>query len=351
MSTAWRRLEDMASTGQDCEEKPRNEKRKRKEEREEKTQKRRRGAEESGLEDEEPAAPRPYPISRYNVHQVLGRGAFGKVVLASVPGRNIKMAVKIIDKKRNEEETIIRERQILLAAQDCPFICQLYAAQQSEERAYLIMEYLPGGSLEALVEMCGCLNIGNVRFYTAEMICGLQFLHGLNIVHEDLKPDNVMLDADGHIRIIDLGMAREGSNTAEDWWCLGFVMARMAGPQPQDDFSYFYFQQKTTDKPTSPTRADAEEKQLAQDLIWKLMCSDPEKRLDVARNIRGHPFFSIIGWEELENRRVRPPWKPYEAELQTPHLQWPEDTEPLHPMPAYNYMSPRWARWMRRSRL
>ncbi|XP_069808953.1 protein kinase C theta type-like [Dendropsophus ebraccatus] len=349
MSTAWRRLEDMASTGQDFEEKRRNEKRKRKEEREEKTQKRRRGAKERGLEDEEPAAPRPYPISRYNVHQVLGRGCFGEVVLASVPGRNIRMAIKIINKKRSAEETIMRERQILLAAQDCPFICQLHAAQQSEERAYLIMEYLPGGSLKDLIKMCGCLNIGNVRFYTAEMICGLQFLHGLNIVHRDLKPDNIVLDADGHIRIIDLGLAREGANTAHDWWCLGTVMSRMAGPRSPYDFDNFH--QKTTDEPTSPPWADAEEKHLETDLIRKLMCSDPEKRLDVARNIREHSFFSIIGWEELENRRVRPPWKPYEAELQTPHLQWPEETEPLHPMPAYNYMSPRWARWMRRSRL
>ncbi|XP_073419276.1 protein kinase C-like 1 isoform X2 [Dendrobates tinctorius] len=115
----------------------------------------------------------------------------------------------MITKKGDNEDTILREWRILLAARDCPFLCHLYAAHQSQHRAYFITEYLSGGSLEDLIRMCGCLNIGNVRFYTAEMVCGLQFLHGHNIIHRDIKPDNIMLDADGHIRIIDLGLAQD----------------------------------------------------------------------------------------------------------------------------------------------
>ncbi|XP_077155238.1 protein kinase C-like 1 [Ranitomeya variabilis] len=117
--------------------------------------------------------------------------------------------------KRDNEDTILRERRILLAARHCPFLCHLYAAHQSQHRAYFIMEYLSGGSVEDLIRMCGCLNIGNVRFYTAEMVSGLQFLHGHNIVHRDIKPDNIMLDADGHIRIIDLGLAQDGDKLLE----------------------------------------------------------------------------------------------------------------------------------------
>ncbi|XP_073523528.1 protein kinase C-like 1 [Phyllobates terribilis] len=106
-----------------------------------------------------------------------------KVVLTSVPSRNIFMAVKMIKKKKVKENILMRERRILLAARDCPFLCHLYTAQQSRKLAYFITEYLSGGSLEALIDMCGCLNIDSVRFYTAEIVCGLQFLHGHNIVH------------------------------------------------------------------------------------------------------------------------------------------------------------------------
>ncbi|XP_073521721.1 protein kinase C-like 1 [Phyllobates terribilis] len=101
----------------------------------------------------------------------------GQVVLTSVPSRNICMAVKMIKKKKVNENILMRERRILLAARDCPFLCHLYAAQQSRKLAYFITEYLSGGSLEALIKMCSYLDIDNVRFYTAEIVCGLQFLH------------------------------------------------------------------------------------------------------------------------------------------------------------------------------
>ncbi|XP_075703918.1 protein kinase C-like 1 [Rhinoderma darwinii] len=164
----------MASNGHGEDgEKREEEKRKREEDSVTGFKKKRRGAKDRGLEDEEPrpgssqdpGTSSPYArltISRFTIHQVLGRGSFGKVVLASVPGRNTYMAVKMITKRDNTDE-IMRERRILLAARHCPFLCHLYAAHQSEERTFFITEYLSGGSLEALIRMCCCLNIGNVR--------------------------------------------------------------------------------------------------------------------------------------------------------------------------------------------
>ncbi|XP_075701355.1 protein kinase C theta type-like [Rhinoderma darwinii] len=199
--------------------------------------------------------------------------------------------------KRDKADKIMRERRILLAARHCPFLCHLYAAQQSEERAYFIMEYLSGGSLEALIRMCGCLKIDS----TQQIICGLQFLHGHNIVHRDLKPENIMLDADGHVRIIDLGLAQDGvtaSNkirgvtgtfhymapevllrkkygTAVDWWSLGIVVSRMAaghspfynGPSKQMAFKAI-----TTAKPKFPTWLNADVKHLTKRLVLKNRC-------------------------------------------------------------------------------
>ncbi|XP_075703947.1 protein kinase C delta type-like [Rhinoderma darwinii] len=276
-----------------------------------------RGAKDRGLEDEEPrpgssqdpGRSSPYArltISRFTIHQVLGRGSFGKVVLASVPGRNTYMAVKMITKRDNTDE-IMRERRILLAARHCPFLCHLYAAHQSEERAFFITE-----------------------FYTAEMICGLQFLHGHNIVHRDLKPENIMLDADGHVRIIDLGLAQDGvtaSNkirgvtgtlhymapevllrkkygTAVDWWSLGIVVSRMAAgrsPFYNGPVRQMAIKAITTAKPKFPTWLNPDVKHLTKRLVRK----NSKRRLGVCGNIREHPFFSTIGWEELQERRAQ----------------------------------------------
>ncbi|XP_056404496.1 protein kinase C delta type-like [Hyla sarda] len=377
----------MASTGhgEDGEEKRKSEGNRKREEEGEDGVKRRRGDGDGGSEDEEPTPGSSqgtlgtYPrltVSSYHLHQLLGRGNFGKVVLASVPGQDTYMAIKIVNKKEDNKDTIKRELRILLAARDCPFLCHLYAAHQSLERAYFITEYLSGGSLEDLIRVCGYLDIDNIRFYAAEMVCGLQFLHGQNIVHRDLKPENIMLDAEGHIRIIDLGLAQDGVTassridgvtgtfyymapevllgkeycTAVDWWSLGIVLCRMAtGRFP---FYIGHSKQKvfraiTRKEPKFPPGLDA----AIEHLITQLLRKNPDKRLGVRRNIRTHPFFSTIGWEELEEKRAEPPWKPYKAVLRNHHLQWPEDTETPHHETGFNYTSPSWARWMRRSGL
>ncbi|KAM3916029.1 protein kinase C theta type-like [Leptodactylus fuscus] len=310
----------------------------------------------------------PYPgftNSRFILHKMLGRGSFGKVFLASVPGRKTFMAIKTIEKTEDDMDTIVREQQILAAARECPFICHLYAAHHSEQRAYIITEYLSGGSLADLIKMCGSLNIGNVRFYTAEIICGLQFLHGQGIVHRDIKPTNIMLDAEGHTRIIDLGLALDGITTttkicgvtgtfhymapevhfkpgygiAVDWWSLGIVVSKMStGHHPLYEGSNRReaFIAKLTKKPEFPPDFDADLKQL----IENLLCKNPRQRMGLCRNIREHPFFSTIGWEELEQRRARPPFTPFQPVLEKEHLQWPEDRSALQQQ--HNYTSPSW---------
>ncbi|KAM3913303.1 protein kinase C theta type-like [Leptodactylus fuscus] len=312
----------------------------------------------------------PYPgltIGCFILHKMLGRGSFGKVFLASVPGRQIFMAIKTIEKREDDMETILKEQQILAAARECPFICHLYAAHHSEQRAYFITEYLSGGSLANLIKMCGCLNIGNVRFYTAEIICGLQFLHGHGIVHRDIKPANIMLDAEGHTRIIDLGLARDGITAstkicgvtgtfnymapevhfkqgygiAVDWWSLGIVVSQVSTGRHQlyeGSIRREAFIAKITRKPEFPPDIDADLKHL----IENLLCKNPRQRMGLCRNIKEHPFFSTISWEELEQRRARPPFTPFQPVLEKEHLQWPEDWSALHPAEHHNYTSPSW---------
>ncbi|XP_068134165.1 protein kinase C delta type-like isoform X6 [Hyperolius riggenbachi] len=131
-----------------------------------------------------------------------------EVVLASLPGENQTVAIKCIPKKE-VTTSLLRESRILQQVRGSPFICHAYAGLQSESHAYFVMEHLPGGSLGSLIEQRECLPDHLVEFYTAELVCGIQFLHERGIAHRDLKPDNIMLDEDGHVKIIDLGLAQD----------------------------------------------------------------------------------------------------------------------------------------------
>ncbi|XP_066438462.1 protein kinase C theta type-like [Eleutherodactylus coqui] len=241
-----------------------------------------------------------FHISRFTRLRTLGKGSFGEVVLASFPDRNTFTAIKIVD-RGSEARMLLRERRILLKAQDCPFICHLYAAQQSANKVYFIMEYLSGGSLRAIIGMCGCLDISIVRFYTAEIVCGFQFLHQRNIVHR---------------------------------------MATGKFPFYHGSIRKKVIKSITREQPQFPSWLDADIKHLLE----RLLCKNPEKRLGVYENIRAHPFFTTIDWEELEMKREQPPFKPFRRVLENENLQWPEDGTPLHPVDGFDFTSPSWTK-------
>ncbi|XP_063806797.1 protein kinase C delta type-like [Pseudophryne corroboree] len=120
-------------------------------------------------------------LKQFKIHKVLGKGSFGKVVLASMPHKKL-VAIKII-KNRHNASSLLRERRVLLEAQGCPYLSHPYAALQSKAHAYFIMEYICGGSIKALMKTWKHLETDKVRFYAAELICGLQFLHSRGIIH------------------------------------------------------------------------------------------------------------------------------------------------------------------------
>uniref|UniRef100_A0A8C3I4N8 Protein kinase C theta n=1 Tax=Chrysemys picta bellii TaxID=8478 RepID=A0A8C3I4N8_CHRPI len=172
------------------------------------------------------------------------------------------------------------------------------------------------------------------RFYAAEIICGLQFLHSKGIIYRDLKLDNVLLDKDGHIKIADFGMCKENMfedaktstfcgtpdyiapeillgqkyNTAVDWWSFGVLLYEMLiGQSPfhgQDEEELF--QSIRMDNPFYPRWLNKD----AKDILVKLFVREPERRLGAKGNIRQHAFFQEINWEVLEERAMEPPFKP-----------------------------------------
>uniref|UniRef100_A0AAQ4QCQ3 Protein kinase C n=1 Tax=Gasterosteus aculeatus aculeatus TaxID=481459 RepID=A0AAQ4QCQ3_GASAC len=289
-----------------------------------------------------PAAP-TVPQVRLNInqlvfHKVLGKGSFGKVLLAELKGQGQYFAVKVLKKDvvlmDDDVECTMVEKRVLALAWENPFLTHLYSTFQSKEHLFFVMEYLNGGDLMFHIQDKGRFDLLRATFYAAEIIVGLQFLHSRGIIYRDLKLDNVMLDKDGHIKIADFGMCKErvfGEVRATtfcgtpdyiapeillgqkytfsvDWWSFGVLVYEMLiGQSPfQGDDEDELFESIRSDTPHYPRWITKEAKNLVEQLFER----DPTRRLGVVGNVRAHAFFKTINWPALEKREVDPPFKP-----------------------------------------
>uniref|UniRef100_A0A674PJX7 Protein kinase C n=1 Tax=Takifugu rubripes TaxID=31033 RepID=A0A674PJX7_TAKRU len=292
-------------------------------------------------------SPRPQSrithLTRLNVdsfvfHKVLGKGSFGKVLLAELKGRGEYFAVKALKKDvvlmDDDVECTMVEKRVLALAWENPFLTHLYSTFQTKEHLFFVMEYLNGGDLMFHIQEKGRFDLHRATFYSAEISCGLQFLHSKGIIYRDLKLDNVMLDYEGHIKIADFGMCKEnvfGENRATtfcgtpdyiapeillgqkysfsvDWWSFGVLLYEMLiGQSPfHGDDEDELFESIRMDTPHYPRWINKE----AKDLIERFFERDPTRRLGIVGDIRLHPFFKMIDWPALERREVEPPFKP-----------------------------------------
>uniref|UniRef100_A0A3P8V700 Protein kinase C n=1 Tax=Cynoglossus semilaevis TaxID=244447 RepID=A0A3P8V700_CYNSE len=271
-------------------------------------------------------------------HKVLGKGSFGKVLLAELKGQNQYFAVKVLKKDvvlmDDDVECTMVEKRVLALAWENPFLTHLYSTFQSKEHLFFVMEYLNGGDLMFHIQDKGRFDLNRATFYAAEIIVGLQFLHSKGIIYRDLKLDNVMLDKDGHIKIADFGMCKEkvfGEARATtfcgtpdyiapeillgqkytfsvDWWSFGVLVYEMLiGQSPfQGDDEDELFESIRTDTPHYPRWITKESKALLELLFER----EPSRRLGVVGDIRAQNFFKTINWPALEKREVTPPFKP-----------------------------------------
>ena len=148
--------------------------------------------------------------SHYTVEGIIGEGNYSQIYRATLKSTQQPVALKMIDKEKckryKKEDEILVERWVL---RNCihPAVVEMYSAFQEVGALYLALELLPGGELWAKTHRVG-LPLGLARFYAAQLLEVLQFLHERDIVHRDVKPENVLLTGDGHIKVIDFGTAK-----------------------------------------------------------------------------------------------------------------------------------------------
>ena len=152
-------------------------------------------------------------------HQLLGTGSFGEVFLVEKISSSQYYAMKVLSKQRIVENNLVRyaltERNVMSVA-DHPFIVGLNFAFQTTDKLFLILDYCPGGDLAEYLQIEKTFNEDKAKIYICEILLALEELHKNDIIFRDLKPDNVVLDGEGHAKLTDFGLSKEDVKTGEN---------------------------------------------------------------------------------------------------------------------------------------
>ena len=142
---------------------------------------------------------------------IIGRGAFGEVRICKIKETSEVVAMKKMKKSemlyKNQVSHVKAERDVLIKAKN-QWVVELKYSFQDEKHLYLVMEFLPGGDLMTLLMRKDILSEEESRFYIGETILAIETIHNLNYIHRDLKPDNILLDKNGHIKLTDFGLCK-----------------------------------------------------------------------------------------------------------------------------------------------
>mmetsp|Transcript_9191 Transcript_9191/g.28646 ORF Transcript_9191/g.28646 Transcript_9191/m.28646 type:complete len:387 (-) Transcript_9191:8-1168(-) len=284
-------------------------------------------------------------VDRFDPIRIIGRGVMGEVSLARCRKDGTYVALKAVSKgyvaKHNDERHLRNERDILAQLRH-PFVVRLFGTFQDAQRIYFVLEYVAGGELFAKLQGHRCLGPNAATFYLAEILAALAHVHMAGYAYRDLKPENVLLDPEGHCRLVDFGFATAppdgpdglmrtncgtpaylspeqlsrkktgGYTRIVDWWAFGCVAYElMCGHTPfckdhAADSHYAIYTRIVRGRISFPRHLAA----TPRGLVRELLRADSGKRLTDAASIQAADFFQHVDFVAVNQKRVVPPQKP-----------------------------------------
>jgi len=276
-------------------------------------------------------------LKSFEMLTIIGQGSFGKVVQVRHKTTGDIFAMKVLNKKnivdRGEVEHTRAEKNILMKINH-PFLMKLHYSFQTSDKLYLVMDFINGGELFFHLQNDRRFTNERARFYAAQICLGISHLHASGIIYRDLKPENLLLDSSGNVKITDFGLSKEGLegnqrtktfcgtpeylapevldgkaySKAVDWWSVGTLIFEMLTGLPpfySEDVQKMY-SMKLNAELTIPDYVEEE----AQDIIFKFLDRNPETRLRDIEEIKKHVWFGGINWAKLLRKELPPPYIP-----------------------------------------
>ncbi|KAI5303707.1 camp-dependent protein kinase catalytic subunit, partial [Ascosphaera pollenicola] len=280
-----------------------------------------------------------YSLNDFSLLRTLGTGSFGRVHLVQSRHNSRFYAIKVLKKeqvvKMKQIEHTNDERRMLQWVKH-PFLVTLWGTFQDARNLYMVMDFVEGGELFSLLRKSQRFPNPVAKFYAAEVTLALEYLHNLDIIYRDLKPENLLLDRHGHLKITDFGFAKEvkditwtlcgtpdylapevvsskGYNKSVDWWSLGILIFEMLcgftpfwdGGSPMKIYENIL---------RGHVKYPPYMNQDARDLLAQLITPDLSKRLGNlhggANDVKNHPWFAEVTWDRLLRKDIDAPYVP-----------------------------------------
>jgi len=285
-------------------------------------------------------------LQDFELLTMVGKGSYGRVIQVRKIDSGKIYALKVLNKddlvNTNQVQSTKTERRVLEVINH-PFIVKLHFAFQSNDKLCLVMDFINGGELFTYINREKRFSEERARFYAAEIILALEYLHEMDIIYRDLKPENILLDCNGHIRLTDFGLSKDAMNgktytmvgspyymapeiilklghgQAVDWWSLGILIYEMLFGLPPfyNRNTRMAYEKLLTKELEFPHKVSDE----ACDLLRGLLHKEPSKRLgsivseqekshDGVSQIKTHRWFLCVDFDKVLNMEVEAPFRP-----------------------------------------
>ncbi len=285
--------------------------------------------------------PQEFGLTDLDLLETVGTGTFGRIRLVKHITEKTYFALKMMKKARIgrlKQLHHIKSELKIMATVRCDFMPELYAFFQDDNSIYMMMTYIPGGELFSHLRRQEFFDLPQYQFYAIELACALHTLHELNIAYRDIKPENILLTKEGHIRLVDFGIAKfldddktftmcgtpeylapetikgEGHGTGVDWWALGVLIFEMAFGYPpfygNNPFTVYSKILSGNIQFPSGSRCPVNTKSIVKGLCNVSRTS----RLGCGRGgftgLSSHKFFSGVEWRSAARQLIMPPIVP-----------------------------------------